>query len=59
MLRHLRAWAEGEDIDPASGENHLYHLRACCAVILDSEIHDTLIDDRELVETKESKDGQA
>ena len=46
MLRHLRAWCEGEDFDPDTGENHLYHLRACCAVVLDSEMHDTLIDDR-------------
>ncbi len=53
MLRHLKAWCEGEDIDPDSGQNHLYHLRACAAVVLDSEIHDTLIDDRRTVESKD------
>ena len=28
MLRHLKAWAEGEDNDPDSGFSHLQHLRA-------------------------------
>lgn len=53
MLRHLRAWCEGEDIDPDSGENHLYHLRACCAVVLDAQKNGTLIDDRLAVESKD------
>jgi hypothetical protein len=53
MLRHLRAWCEGEDIDPESGENHLYHLRACAAIVLDSEMHGTLIDNRLEVESKD------
>jgi len=53
MLRHLRAWIEGEDIDPESGESHLYHIRACCAIVLDSEMNGTLIDDRDTVESKD------
>ena len=53
MLRHLRAWIEGEDLDPDSGQPHLSHLRACAAIVLDSEMHDTLIDDRLLVESKD------
>jgi hypothetical protein len=52
MLRHLRAWCEGEDVDPESGVSHLYHIRACCAIVLDSEMHGTLIDDRSEVVTK-------
>ncbi len=52
ILRHLKAWAEGEDKDPESGESHLYHIRACCAVVLDSELHGTLIDDRARQESK-------
>lgn len=55
MLRHLRAWCEGEDLDPDSGENHLYHLRACCAVVLDSAMHNSLIDDRLVVESKDQE----
>jgi hypothetical protein len=52
MLRHLKAWAEGEDIDPESGESHLYHIRACCAIVLESGMQETLIDDRLLTESK-------
>jgi len=55
MLRHLKAWAEGEDVDPDSGESHLYHIRACCAIVLDSEMHDTLIDDRLRTESKDQE----
>ena len=52
MLRHLTAWAGGEDLDPESGKSHLYHIRACCAVALDADIHGKLIDDRNKVESK-------
>jgi len=55
LLRHLKAWSEGEDIDPESGENHLYHIRACAAIVLDSQMHDTLIDDRLVVESKDQE----
>lgn len=48
ILRHFMAYFyDREDVDPDSGLNHLYHIRACCAVMIDSEIHDTLIDDRD------------
>jgi len=53
ILRHLTAWAEGEDIDPDSGINHLYHIIACCAVVLDADMHDKAIDDRTTTESKE------
>jgi hypothetical protein len=47
ILRHFAAYfARGEDLDPESGLSHLYHIRACCAVMLDSEMSGTLIDDR-------------
>lgn len=32
-LRHLWAWARGEDVDPESGHRHLAHF-ACCALML-------------------------
>lgn len=51
ILRHFKAWAEGEDEDPESGHSHLYHIRACCAILLDSEAHGTLIDDRNRCES--------
>ena len=47
ILRHVTAWALGQDIDPESGQHHLYHVRACCAIVLDSQMNDMLIDDRE------------
>lgn len=56
ILRHLRAFFdEKEDIDPESGESHLAHIRACCAVVRDAQMHGTMIDDRALVESKDAK----
>lgn len=52
ILRHFLAWAQGEDTDPDSGLSHLSHIRACCAVVLDSIAHETLIDDRTRQKTK-------
>lgn len=47
ILRHFMAYFyDREDVDPDSGYSHLFHIRACCAVMLDAEIHGTLIDDR-------------
>ena len=46
ILRHLLAWAQGEDIDHDSGLNHLTHIRACCAVVLDAQKNGDVIDDR-------------
>lgn len=47
ILRHFLAWVAGEDIDKDSGYSHLSHIRACCAVVLDSQKFGTLIDDRD------------
>lgn len=55
ILRHFKAWAEGEDVDSDSGFNHLYHIRACCAILLDSESCGTLIDDRDRLESKDQE----
>lgn len=53
IQRHLDQWAEDmEDRDADSGLSHLTHIRACCAVVLDSIKHDTLIDDRGYTESK-------
>lgn len=58
IMRHFVAWAGGEDKDPDSGMSHLYHIRACCAVMLDADLFGTLIDDRHRSESidKESDD---
>lgn len=52
LLRHLKAWSEGEDLDPDSGYHHLNHIRACCGVVLDADAHGMAIDDRTITESK-------
>lgn len=44
--RHLRAWWEGEDIDPDSGLHHLVKIMGCCVVMRDSQMMGNDIDDR-------------
>ena len=51
IRRHLKAWSEGEDLDPDSGWSHLYHIRAGCAIVLDADNAGTLIDDRDRAES--------
>lgn len=58
ILRHFLAWAQGEDIDPDSGMPHLAHLRACCAVVLDAQMHNSLIDNRNRLESKDNEGTQ-
>lgn len=45
-LRHLLSWWEGEDTAPDSGQHHLAHVMACCAILLDAEECSVLTDDR-------------
>jgi len=35
MIRHLNAWNDGEDIDPESGQSHLYHAGCCIMMLID------------------------
>lgn len=51
IMRHLLAWADGEDIDPDSGLSHLSHIRASCGLVLDAQERDCLIDDRQYAES--------
>lgn len=44
--RHLKAWVEGQDVDPDSGLHPLAHLLACAAILLDAEAAGNLNDDR-------------
>lgn len=51
-LRHLTAWAEGEDLDPESGLSHLDHA-ACCVMFLQTYVRTgTGTDDRYKPEEK-------
>lgn len=46
IMRHLFAWATGEDKDPESGISHLAHIAANCMILLDAGNSGNLIDDR-------------
>lgn len=46
MNRHMEAWFAGEDVDPESGQPHLAHAMACCAIVIDAREHGCLNDDR-------------
>lgn len=45
-LRHLAAYAEGQDRCPASKLPHLGHALACLAILADAGAAGTLVDDR-------------
>lgn len=45
-LRHLTAWVDGEDIDPDSGNPHLFHAMASLAILTDALASDKAIDNR-------------
>lgn len=44
--RHIDKWLQGEERAGDSGVHHLGHAMACMAILLDSQQHDTLKDDR-------------
>lgn len=46
IWRHLLAWRDGEDVARDSGQHHLAHVMACCAILLDAKETNNLIDDR-------------
>ena len=45
-LRHLMAWQDGEDIDPDSGNPHLFHAMASLAILVDAMESGNVIDNR-------------
>jgi len=45
-LRHLYAFADGEDKDPETGLSHLAHARCCLAFLLEYEGRKVGTDDR-------------
>jgi hypothetical protein len=44
--RHLMSWADGEEIDPDSGNPHLAHALACLAILVDCIETGNLLDNR-------------
>lgn len=57
LQRHVDAFMDGEDLDPASLAHHLGHARARAGIILDALAHGTLIDDR-VIGRKPKKRGR-
>lgn len=45
-LRHLTAYADGEDNDPSSGLSHIAHVMAGMAILLDAQACGMATDDR-------------
>jgi hypothetical protein len=45
-MRHLKAWHEGQDIDPDSGLNHVVKAIAGLVVLRDSMLQENAVDDR-------------
>ena len=45
-LRHIHAWAEGEEFAEDSGVHHLGHAGACICLLLDAQANGKLIDNR-------------
>lgn len=45
-FRHLRAFNEGEDIDPESGQPHLAHAACCVLFLLEYSYSRPEFDDR-------------
>jgi len=52
ILRHTTKYIDGEDIDKDSGVEHLAHIMAGCAILLDAKRVGKLIDDRPKVESE-------
>ena len=44
--RHAALWAEGEEFARDTGVNNLGAVIACCAILLDAQLNDALIDNR-------------
>lgn len=59
MRRHLNQFIDGEDFDDESGESHLGHIAAGCAILLDAMRMKKLIDNRpkalEFMESEEQE----
>ena len=46
LLRHLFAWLGGEEVDKESGLKHLWHVGACCVMLIDLTESKIGLDDR-------------
>lgn len=46
IYRHFLLWKDGVDTDEESGQSHLAHIMACCAILIESQSLDKLEDNR-------------
>lgn len=46
IQRHLDAYMSGEEVDPIDQTDHMGHIMACAAIIIDAKAAGKLIDDR-------------
>jgi hypothetical protein len=53
--RHLTAFTKGEDFDPESNLNHLYHLMCCVAFLCEHYQQELGVDDRHIYPEYEEK----
>ncbi len=52
-LRHILAYADGENVDPETGLSHLAHARCCLAFQIELEHSHPELDDRYVSEARE------
>lgn len=45
LLRHITAWASGENVDPESGLNHLAHAACNCLFLIYFQLHTSIGED--------------
>lgn len=45
-MRHINAWADGEEVASDSGVHHLAHAMACMAILIDAQNANQLVDNR-------------
>ena len=55
IMRHLWAWARGEDLDPETNIHHLYHAGCCLMFMCGLLMRNKESDDRVLVDKDISK----
>ena len=46
MRRHTLLWKDGIDLDDESSQNHLAHVMACCAILIEAQSTGKFIDNR-------------
>lgn len=55
IMRHLTQYMDGEDVDAESGQSHIAHIAAGCAILIDAERAHQLTDDRPKTETDDNE----